>query len=258
VRSEALTVGDLARRTGLTVRTLHHYDAIGLVKPSRHGESGYRLYTARDLARLHQVRSLRQLGFSLEEIRDCLDRPRFRPLEVIRLQIDRLREQIAQQQELCARLEAIAAQLDAAEDVSAETLLQTIERMTMIESYYTPEQLEYLKKRREVVGEERMRQAPADWADLIAQVRAEKERGTDPADPAVQELARRWMSLIREFTGGDPGVASSLGRVWKEQGDNLVAQHGSQFDSRDVYEYIGPALALVGGAGTTKNSSDEE
>src|SRR5271165_6793186 len=118
MRTEALTVGDLARRTGLTIRTLHHYDAIGLVKPSRHGESGYRLYTVRDLARLQQVRSLRQLGFSLEEIRDCLDRPGFRPLELIRLQIGRLRGQIALQQELCERLEKIAAQLDAAEDVS--------------------------------------------------------------------------------------------------------------------------------------------
>jgi DNA-binding transcriptional MerR regulator len=196
---------------------------------------------------LQQVRSLRQLGFSLEEIRDCLDSPGFEPRELIRLQIGRLREQIALQTELCARLEAIAAQLDAAEDVSAETILQTIERMTMIESYYTPEQLELLKKRREEVGEERMRQVPADWAELIAQVRAQKERGTDPSDPVVQDLARRWMSLIEEFTGGDPGVANSLGRVWKEQGDNLVAQHGAQYDSRDVFEYIGRAMAVVKG-----------
>ena len=77
----ALKVGELAKRTGLTIRTLHHYDEIGLLKPSGHTESGHRLYTADDIARLQQVISLRQLGFSLEEVRDCLDRPDFSPLE---------------------------------------------------------------------------------------------------------------------------------------------------------------------------------
>ena len=56
---EALKVGELARRTGLTVRTLHHYDEIGLLRPSLHTDSGHRLYTGRDVARLQQVLSLR-------------------------------------------------------------------------------------------------------------------------------------------------------------------------------------------------------
>ena len=94
MRFEAVKVGELARRTGLTIRTLHHYDEIGLLRPSLHTDSGHRLYTAADVARLQQVLSLRQLGFSLEEVRDCLDRPGFSPLEVIRLHVARLREQI--------------------------------------------------------------------------------------------------------------------------------------------------------------------
>ena len=105
MRSEALKVGELARRTGLTVRTLHHYDELGLLKPSLHTEAGHRLYTADDVARLQQVISLRQLGFSLEEVRDCLDRPGFSPLEVIRLHVERLREQIEWHRKLCERLE---------------------------------------------------------------------------------------------------------------------------------------------------------
>ncbi len=109
MRFEALKVGELAKRTGLTVRTLHHYDEIGLLKPSLKTESGHRLYTARDVARLQQVLSLRQLGFSLEQVRDCLDRPGFSPLEVIGLHVARLREQIELQQRLCDRLEAIAS-----------------------------------------------------------------------------------------------------------------------------------------------------
>src|SRR6201988_5280420 len=91
---EALKVGELAQRTGLTIRTLHHYDEIGLLKPSLHTDAGHRLYTAADVARLQQVLSLRQLGFGLEEIRDCLDRPGFSPLEVIGMHVARLREQI--------------------------------------------------------------------------------------------------------------------------------------------------------------------
>ena len=104
MRFEALKVGELARRTGLTVRTLHHYDEIGLLQPSLHTEAGHRLYTAADVARLQQVLSLRQLGFGLEEIRACLDRPGFSPLEVIRQHVARLREQIECQRELGARL----------------------------------------------------------------------------------------------------------------------------------------------------------
>jgi DNA-binding transcriptional MerR regulator len=240
---EGLKVGELAQRTGLTIRTLHHYDEIGLVKPSRRGGSGYRLYTVADIARLQQVLSLRQLGFSLDEIGECLRQTGFSPLELVRRHLARLKEQIAVQRELCARLEVIAAHFSKAEDISAEEFLQTIERMTMIENYYTPEQLEYLKKRREEIGEERMQQAPADWAELIAAVRAEKERGTDPSDPKVQALAARWRALINEFTGGDPGIKESLGRFWSEQGDNLIAQHGSEYDSRDLYDYVGQAMA---------------
>src|SRR5437016_6712558 len=97
---EALKVGELAKRTGLTIRTLHHYDEIGLLKPSLRTEADHRLYTASDVARLQQVVSLRQLGFSLEEIRDCLDRADFSPLEVIRRHAARVREQIEVQRKL--------------------------------------------------------------------------------------------------------------------------------------------------------------
>jgi DNA-binding transcriptional MerR regulator len=245
---EALKVGELARRTGLTVRTLHHYDAIGLLAPSLHTEAGHRLYTAGDIARLQQILSLRQLGFSLEEVRACLDGPDFAPLEVIRLHLARLREQIGLQQRLCARLEGIADRLRAAGEVSAEELLQVIEGMNMLDKYYTPEQLEALRQRREQVGEERIQQSHGDWAALIALVRAEMEKGTDPLAPQVQELAKRWLALVREFSGGDPGIEQAARQVWKEQGDNIAAQHGSEYDPRPVHEYIGKAIAAVKGS----------
>lgn len=237
----ALRVGELARRTGVSVRTLHYYDAIGLLAPSRHSEAGYRLYTARDVARLRQIKSLRQLGFSLDEIRDCLDQPDFSPQRVIALHLTRLREQIALQQELCGRLAALAARLDETEESSVDTLMQTIEVMSMVESYYTPEQLAALKRRGAEVGAARIRQVEADWPELMAQVRAELDNGTDPADERVQALARRWMGLIQEFTGGNVGIEQSLRQMWQQE----PVIHGVETAPlRDLGEYIGKALAV--------------
>jgi DNA-binding transcriptional MerR regulator len=248
MRFEALKVGELARRTGLTVRTLHHYDEIGLLQPSLHTEAGHRLYTAADVARLQQVLSLRQLGFGLEEVRDCLDRPDFSPLEVIRQHVARLREQIEWQRELCARLEALAEHFVAAGEVSADELLRTIEVMTMIEHYYTPEQLEQLRKRREeaaAAGQDIAKQGAADWAELFAQLTVEMNKGTDPADPKVQALEKRRQALVEAFTGGDPGIAQSLKRLWTEQGDKLAAQYG--YDPK-LLEYLAKVAEAAKGS----------
>src|SRR2546421_8353984 len=101
----SMKVGELARRTGLTVRTLHYYDEIGLLAPSQHTASGHRLYGAADVARLQQIKSLRQLGFSLEQIRDCLNGPDFSPLRLVESHLAHLREQVALHQRLCGKLE---------------------------------------------------------------------------------------------------------------------------------------------------------
>src|SRR5687767_14488837 len=73
----ALTVGEVARVTRVSVRALHHYDEIGLVRPSGRSRAGYRLYTDRDLERLQQVLLHRELGFKLDEIAAALSDPNF-------------------------------------------------------------------------------------------------------------------------------------------------------------------------------------
>jgi MerR family transcriptional regulator, thiopeptide resistance regulator len=237
--TEALKVGELARRTGLTIRSLHHYDEIGLLRPSLHTEAGHRLYTAADVARLQQIVSLRQLGFSLEEVRHCLDRPGFSPLEVIRLHLARLREQIEMQKELCQRLEGLTQLFASAREVSADEFLETIERMTMIENYYTPEQMESFRKRREEAaarGEDIAQQGTADWSALLAEYTAEMQKGTDPADPKLQALEKRRQTLVSAFSGGDSGIEQNLKRLWTEQGDKLCAMFG--MDPK-VIEYLG-------------------
>ena len=81
------TVNQIAKQTGVSVRTLHHYDAIGLLKPTRVTEAGYRLYDDTALRRLQTILLFRQLQFPLKEIRDILDSPGFDPMEALTQQI---------------------------------------------------------------------------------------------------------------------------------------------------------------------------
>ncbi|WP_420126500.1 MerR family transcriptional regulator [Longimicrobium sp.] len=231
-------VGELAKQTGLTVRTLHHYDQIGLLSPSHRTAAGHRLYVEDDVARLQQVASLRNLGFPLEEIRDVLNDRRMSPLQVVQLHADRVRQQVRSQQRLVERLDALAKGLQMAETVSADQLIQTIEEITMFEKYYTPEQMDYLAQRREQVGEGRIAEVEAEWPRLMDQVRAEMEAGTDPCDPRVQELARRWKGLVEEFTGGNEGIRQSLGNLYQ----NESTVHGMDVAGmRPLMEYVGRA-----------------
>src|SRR5438132_10008997 len=213
----AMKVGRLAKQTGISVRALHYYDEIGLLSPSQRTASGHRLYTASDIARLQQITSLQQLGFSLEEIRDCLNSPAFSPQRVVELHLARLEKQIELQRKLRHRLQWIARRLSAAEEISVEEFIQTIEATSMLEKYFTPEKMAELKKRSEIMGEGKICQAENEWPQLIASVRAEMDKGTDPASETVQQLAQRWMELINEFTGGDPEIAQAVKTMYQQE-----------------------------------------
>jgi MerR family transcriptional regulator, thiopeptide resistance regulator len=210
-------VGELAKRTGVSVRALHHYDEIGLLSPSHRSESGYRLYTETDVLRLQQIRSLRTLGFSLDAAAEFLNRPDVTPDRVLRLHIGRLKEQIELQRSLVDRLERVAERWGSDERVPTEEFLQIIEETTMYEKYYSPEQMAELRQRGEQLGADHLREVEAEWPRLMAEVQAEMDKGTDPADERMQQLARRWRELLQEFTGGNPGITKSLGRLWQEE-----------------------------------------
>ena len=242
MRPDAMKVGELAKRTGVSVRTLHYYDEIGLLAPSQHSEAGYRLYVGADVVRLQQIKSLRQLGFSLEQVRDCLGRGDVPLLRVIEMHRDRVRQEIAMQEQLCNRLEAIAQRLQRAEEPSVTELMQTMEAMSRMEKYYTPEQLEWLKERRETVGDERIREVEAEWPQLMAEVGADDGCGHRPGDPKVQALAARWMGLVQEFTGGDPGIKKSLRTMYENEAPQDI--HPS-LDPRmgEYMKYINKAMA---------------
>jgi len=99
------TVGELARLAGITVRTLHHYDRIGLVRPSERTSAGYRSYDVGDLDRLQQVLLYRELGFPLEEVATLLDTPGADPAEHLRRQHRLLRERLERTQAMVAAVE---------------------------------------------------------------------------------------------------------------------------------------------------------
>ena len=231
-------VGQLAKRTGISVRTLHHYDQIGLLTPSHRTESGHRLYDRDDVVRLQQIVMLRQLGFALEEIGAALRRADTSLPSLIEMHLARLRGQIERERRLCARLEQMSAWLRAEEEVSVDDFLKTIEEMTMFEKYMTEEQLETLRKRGEAVGPQRMKEVQEEWPRLIEEVRAEMQRGTDVHSPQVQTLAKRWMSLVNEFSGGDAAIERPVSTMYRSE-PGAAERFG--FDMK-VFEYIKPAL----------------
>lgn len=239
-------VGDLAKQTGVSVRTLHYYDEINLLSPSHRSESGYRLYGKADIVRLQQIVSLRQIGFSLDQVRDCLDQDEFSPHHVVQLHLTQLKAQMQLQQQLYTRLEAIALRLQSTETISIQEFIQLIEATTMIDKYYTPEQLDYLKDRREQVGEERIRQVEAEWPQLMAEVRAEMAKGTDPTSGAVQALARRWLALIQAFTGGNAGIEQSLQTMYQQEGPEAASRGAvAEPEATTMWDFMGRAIAIV-------------
>jgi MerR family transcriptional regulator, thiopeptide resistance regulator len=132
----------------------------------------------------------------------------------------------------------IADRLRRGDDAPVDELLKTMEMMKMAEKYYSPEQLEWLQRRREDVGEARIREVEAEWPRLMAEVKAEMNAGTDPAAPRVQALMERWRGLVAEFTGGNPGIERSLNSFY-EQEDTIPT--GEAID-RDLFAYVGKVM----------------
>ncbi|HEX8001109.1 MAG TPA: MerR family transcriptional regulator [Mycobacteriales bacterium] len=212
-----MRVGDLAARTGLTVRTLHHYDSLGLVVPSARTPAGHREYDDADVRRLYRVVALRRLGLALGDIAAVLS-DEADPRALLRRQLAETDRRIEAERDVRDRLEALLAQLDRGAEPTTDDLLRAVEAMTMVERYYTPEQLETLARRREELGPEGMAKAQQDWVDVYADLDALREEGVDPADPRAQAVGARARSLIQQFTGGDPEMYASLKRLYDTEG----------------------------------------
>lgn len=122
-------VGDLAKLTGLTVRTLRYYDQIGLFSPSAQTDSGHRLYSEPDLSRLHQILSLKELGLSLDEIKSVVIGGQVSPLEIVHLQIGRIQEQMKRQQKLLEQLGRVVELMQGKTPITVEAFTDLLQAM---------------------------------------------------------------------------------------------------------------------------------
>ncbi|MFD5826541.1 MerR family transcriptional regulator [Lentzea sp. NPDC060358] len=229
------SIGDLAKASGLTVRTLHHYDEIGVVVASERTPSGHRRYTPDDVRRLYQVRSLRQLGLSLEDVRSALSRSdSLRPL--FEAQLAALARQAQQVDALRSRLTALL------DGHTTESLLSTLEMMSVYESYFTAGQLEDLRSRAAALGPEAVEGLKTSWLELVRQLRQHMTEGTPASDPRVGELVAEWDALGARFTGGDPAVQAAAQKSWSENKAAISTQIGWPADD-GLVEYVNRARA---------------
>jgi len=198
-----LTVGELARRCGLTVRTLHHYDAIGLLKPSLRSDAGYRLYDRANVERLHRIQALRQLGLPLADIGTVLSGPEQPLAEVIDRQIAQLDQELDRATRLRNRLVALRGQLVAGQPPDLADWLDTLELMTMYEKYFSPEELKNLPLHNDP-------DVLAQWNALIEEVQAAMDRSVSSESPHAHALALQWMEMVQRGTGHNPGFIGRL------------------------------------------------
>ncbi len=230
-------IGDVARKTGLTIRALRHYDAIGLLTPARRSDAGQRLYASRDLMRLQRIVSLRALGLSLADVSDALDRDD--PIGLIDRHVAHLRARIEADRRALDRLERVANRLRG-RNSDDEDVFTFIHISTMIDQHYTPEQLAQLEERGQQMGGEQMHAVQQQWATLFERFDAHRQAGDDPASPDVQSLVSEAQALIGQFTGGDADIRSSLDSAVQHNPDEMYRAWGI---SPELGTYYGSAMA---------------
>jgi len=228
-----LRVGELARRTGLTVRTLHHYDEIGLLAPSARSDTGYRLYSPADVQRLHGIQALRLLGLTLSDIAELLAGEGMEPGRIIERQIHALDLQITQATELRARLALMRDGLVAGAEPDMGNWLETLALMATYGKYFSAAELKGIF--------ENWHKIAAEWPPLVERVRQAMDQGLAIDTPLVQQLAQRWMALMLEWMGGDLDLLERWGHMYRLE----PSAHGiNHAPSSDMIEFVERAIKL--------------
>ena len=205
---------EFAELAGVTVRMLHHYDRIGLLRPRR-SPAGYRIYREQDLPRLEQIVALKFLGMPLKQIRELLDRDGRDLPGALRAQRAALEEK---QRLLDRAIQAIAAAESSPTPALLKSVIEAIEMQentNWTDKYYSAEARAQIDARRQEWTPELQAQCSRDWSELIAD--GEAALGEDPAGPRVQALAKRWRKLVEGFTGGNREVVDGLRKLYADQ-----------------------------------------
>ena len=236
---------EFAQKASVSVRTLRYYDKMGLLSPSQYTESGYRLYTDTDLLRLQQILALKFLGFSLQEIQQCLQVGPTLLQESLALQRAMMEERRTQ---LDTVIQAIteAQELLHTNKLNWDSLLYVIQVLQMTQNsewqdkYFTPEQRQamedlskkhYTEEQRQQIAErgktwseEDQRAITQQWNAAFAELKRLVATGQDPEGPEAQALVTQWKALVGGFTQGDPGIQQGLNSMWQDVGNMSAAQ----------------------------------
>jgi DNA-binding transcriptional MerR regulator len=212
---------EFAAKAGVTVRALHHYDRLGLLKPARTANR-YRIYRERDFVRLGQIVTLKFIGFPLKQIRDLLGRGALDLQSALRLQREIMQEKRRHVDRAIRALrfaEKVAVSGSAQVPGALRKIIEVIEmtnNMDWVMQHYSPEARAAIEKRnREHPG--LAEQGTRDWMALIAEVEQAVRDGVDPTSARAQKLAERWQESIASFTGGNPEVAAGLRKLYSDK-----------------------------------------
>ncbi len=227
-----LRVGELAQRTGLTVRTLHHYDSIDLLKPSARSEAGYRLYNHADVARLHAIQALRHLGLPLADVATMLERGGEGLGDTIARQIRALGHEISQATELRARLQLLQERLASGDAPDMSDWLSTLSLMTTFSKYFSAAELKLILENRKTQS--------ATWDRLIADVRVAMQQQLAAHSQPVQSLALRWMNLTLAMMDDDFNLIDRWGQMYNTEPPGQFKNGPGP----EVISYINAAIAL--------------
>jgi DNA-binding transcriptional MerR regulator len=228
---QLLKTREFAQLAGVTVRTLHHYDRLGLLMPKQRSRANYRLYSQRDFGRLEQIVVLTFLGMSLKQIRGLLESQGSLPVALRRQQLV-LAEKRRQLDRAIAAISNAQASLSSHREPDwklFQYITQEIEmqnHMDWTKKYYGPEAQEKVLGRKKLWSPELQERVSKEWAQLIADVEA--ALGEDPEGPKAQALAARWRKLVEGFTGGDPEIQKGLNKMWADQ-KNWPAQQRTAY-----------------------------
>lgn len=205
-----LKIGELAKRAGLSVRALHHYDAIGLLSPSQRTDGGARLYGRDDLIRLHRIEALKRFGYSLPDIKASLDGQQVStPIQILQRQIAELDARASRAQRLSRHLRHLVEMLAAGSEAPAIDWLNTLELMNMYQKHLNDDEVETL------FGSGPDAVAPMDplWGELIDEVGRAMRQALPTDGEAAHALAWRWMRLVMRMSGNDPALATKLMKI---------------------------------------------
>jgi DNA-binding transcriptional MerR regulator len=217
----SFTVGQLAKLTGLTVRALHHYHAIGLLEPSQRSDSGYRLYTQADIVRLYRIQALQRLNLSLNEVAAVLANDGAPLPDMIAQQLDELDDRIEKATALRARLTQIREVLTRGDEPVAGDWISAVDLITQYDKYCSSDELQRLLANSNADKDQ--------WRSLLSELRAAAERDVPVQSDHVQGLADRWMQLMLARVGGDVGLAIKVKLAYHAQPDlqaRMQAQSG--------------------------------